>query len=118
MSNTTKYTVGQEFVLAPYGNFARRMTATTRAITKVGRKYFYIGDYAFDINTGEFVDDHEYNGGFYLYPSMEAYQEELTAREQERVIRDCFNKFGRSDIPNEAINEIYSVLKRYGVITF
>lgn len=118
MNSSTKptYTVGQKVVLVPYGNFARFSTTSTKAITKIGRKYFYIGDYAFDLETGKFVDNKDYNGGYRLYPSMEAYEEELVTKEMAKTISDCFAIRKRDDIPAEAIREIHGVLKRYGII--
>lgn len=44
--------VGRELVLMPFGNFARTAggrTPITRAVSKVGRKYFYIGNDAFSL---------------------------------------------------------------------
>lgn len=46
--------VGRELVLMPYGNFARTAggrTPITRTVTKVGKKYFYIGNDAFSRKT-------------------------------------------------------------------
>lgn len=114
--DSTAIKVGQKVVLVPYGNFARFRTTSTRTVTKVGRKYFYIGDYAFDRETGKFVDKSECNGGFTLYPTLEAYEEELALREMRRTVADCFALRKRDDIPTEAIEEIYAILKRYGVI--
>ena len=58
--------VGRELVLMPYGNFARTAgvrTPITRAVTKVGKKYFYLGNNAFSRVTGEYIDREECNGG-------------------------------------------------------
>ena len=68
--------VGRELVLIPYGNFARTAgvrTPITRAVTKVGKKYFYLGNNAFSRVTGEYIDREECNGGYVLYPDMAAY---------------------------------------------
>lgn len=61
--------VGRELVLMPYGNFARTAggrTPITRTVTKVGKKYFYIGNDAFSRKTGEYIDRNECNGGYVL----------------------------------------------------
>ena len=82
--------VGRELVLMPYGNFARTAgvrTPITRAVTKVGKKYFYLGNNAFSRVTGEYIDREECNGGYVLYPDMAAYEEAVrTADERSAML--------------------------------
>ena len=104
--------VGRELVLMPFGNFARTAggrTPITRAVSKVGRKYFYIGNDAFSLKTGEYIDREECNGGYVLYPDMAAYEE--TVRTSDR--------FGRKrtyTVPDVAVHEIYRILVNCGAI--
>lgn len=77
--------VGRELVLIPYGNFARTAgvrTPITRAVTKVGKKYFYLGNNAFSRVTGEYIDREECNGGYVLYPDMAAYEEAVRTADE------------------------------------
>ena len=82
--------VGRELVLIPYGNFARTAgvrTPITRAVTKVGKKYFYLGNNAFSRVTGEYIDREECNGGYVLYPDMAAYEEAVRTADERSTIK-------------------------------
>ena len=82
--------VGRELVLMPYGNFARTAggrTPITRTVTKVGKKYFYIGNDAFSRKTGEYIDRNECNGGYVLYPDMAAYEEAVRTADERSAIK-------------------------------
>lgn len=82
--------VGRELVLMPYGNFARTAggrTPITRTVTKVGKKYFYIGNDAFSRKTGEYIDRNECNGGYVLYPDIAAYEEAVRTADERSAIR-------------------------------
>lgn len=80
--NKTVDCAGPDFSSAPnqshtkcrIPNFARTAggrTPITRTVTKVGKKYFYIGNDAFSRKTGEYIDRNECNGGYMLYPTMQ-----------------------------------------------
>ena len=100
--------VGRELVLMPYGNFARTAggrTPITRTVTKVGKKYFYIGNDAFSRKTGEYIDRNECNGSaikkivdadFYGYDPF-----------------SCWRTYTVSDA---AVHEIYRILVECGAI--
>lgn len=122
--------VGSELILVPYGNFATRTSdgrkPITRAVTKIGRKYFYIGDNAFSRKTGEYIDRNECNGGYMLYPTMTAYEEAVrTASERSAIKRivdadfygyDPFSFWRTYEVPNVAVHEIYRILIECGAI--
>lgn len=121
--------VGRELVLMPFGNFARTAggrTPITRAVSKVGRKYFYIGNDAFSLKTGEYIDREECNGGYVLYPDMAAYEETVRTSDELSAIKQIvdanmygYDRFGRKrtyTVPDVAVHEIYRILVECGAI--
>jgi hypothetical protein len=121
--------VGRELVLMPYGNFARTAggrTPITRAVSKVGRKYFYIGNDAFSLKTGEYIDREECNGGYVLYPDMAAYEETVRTSDELSAIKQIvdanmygYDRFGRRrtyTVPDVVVHEIYRILVNCGAI--
>ena len=121
--------VGRELVLIPYGNFARTAgvrTPITRAVTKVGKKYFYIGNDAFSRKTGEYIDRNECNGGYVLYPDMAAYEEAVRTADERSAIKkivdadfygyDPFSCWRTYTVSDAAVHEIYRILVECGAI--
>lgn len=121
--------VGRELVLIPYGNFARTAgvrTPITRTVTKVGKKYFYIGNDAFSRKTGEYIDRNECNGGYVLYPDMAAYEEAVRTADERSAIKkivdadfygyDPFSCWRTYTVSDAAVHEIYRILVECGAI--
>ena len=121
--------VGRELVLMPYGNFARTAggrTPITRTVTKVGKKYFYIGNDAFSRKTGEYIDRNECNGGYVLYPDMAAYEEAVRTADERSAIKkivdadfygyDPFSCWRTYTVSDAAVHEIYRILVECGAI--
>ena len=121
--------VGRELVLIPYGNFARTAgvrTPITRAVTKVVKKYFYLGNNAFSRVTGEYIDREQGNGGYVLYPDIAAYEEAVRTADERSAIRkivdadfygyDPFSCWRTYTVSNEAVHEIYRILVECGAI--
>ena len=100
--------VGRELVLMPYGNFARTAggrTPITRTVTKVGKKYFYIGNDAFSRMTGEYIDREEFNGGYVLYPDMAAYEETVRTSDELSLLSSKLSMQICMDMTDSAANE-------------
>lgn len=135
--NKTVDCAGPDFSSAPnqshtkcrIPNFARTAggrTPITRTVTKVGKKYFYIGNDAFSRMTGEYIDREEFNGGYVLYPDMAAYEETVRTSDELSAIKQIvdanmygYDRFGRKrtyTVPDVAVHEIYRILVNCGAI--
>lgn len=110
-------------------NFARTAggrTPITRTVTKVGKKYFYIGNDAFSRKTGEYIDRNECNGGYVLYPDMAAYEEAVRTADERSAIKkivdadfygyDPFSCWRTYTVSDAAVHEIYRILVECGAI--
>lgn len=110
-------------------NFARTAggrTPITRTVTKVGKKYFYIGNDAFSRMTGEYIDREECNGGYVLYPDIAAYEEAVRTADERSAIRkivdadfygyDPFSCWRTYTVSDAAVHEIYRILVECGAI--
>lgn len=118
----TPVKVGQELILLPQGNYARRSTSNEPqkgTVTKIGRKYFYIGDKAFDVVTGQYVDRNEYNGSYLLFPSMEAYRTAVETAWEKAQMGELFDESNykqRDAIPPKAFAAISRLLHDCGAL--
>lgn len=118
----TPVKVGQELIMLPQGNYTHR-SITNRVqkgvVTKVGRKYFYIGDKAFDVITGQYADRKEFNGSYLLFPSMEAYRaavETAWEKAQMEKLFDSSNYSLRDAIPPKTFAAISRLLHDCGAL--
>lgn len=118
----TPVKVGQELVMLPQGNYARRSAVNgplKGTVTKIGRKYFYVGDKAFDIETGRYVDRESYNGSYLLFPSMEAYRTAVEAaweKAQMAKLFDDSNYSLRAAISPKTLAAVSRLLHGCGVL--
>lgn len=109
--------VGQTVILVPYGNNARRNLEPREApVVKVGRKYFYIQAYEWDVVAFELADNRQKNTGYgygadwSLYPSWEAYREKMEHNRLTSVMRERFYSLGEHGLTLDKLRRIEAIL--------
>lgn len=81
---TVIISLGQDVILESYswGNSNHQSKAHHAKVTKIGKKYLYVGEYQFDVETLHHVDK-IWGPGWKLYPSQQEYDE---TKEKERIL--------------------------------
>lgn len=112
-----------DMVLVVYQTRRRETQRTTRyeTVTRVGRKYGYLGNYhegkKFDLTTGQSVHNKDCNArenamGFDVYLSESDYvAEQFAEKQKQRLQTRLVMSWGRIvDLPPEVVNEIHGIL--------
>ena len=68
--------IGKEFVMQPTGNIAGWREVKTGEVTKIGRKYFYIGSEKFELGTMRNIHE-DCNSKWVLYETMQEYEDKI-----------------------------------------
>ena len=115
-----KYKVGDTVHVVECGNQVRRGEKPDHydaTITRVGRKYFYIGakygvDTAFKIDCGR--QKTEYCENFRIVESEKIYLEETEVKKINEIIRNNFSHYGRCKYSLAQLKAVAEILELEG----
>lgn len=111
--------VGQEVVLEPLGNYVRwyKGKISKGRITKIARKYFYVG-----ISSTETVKieletfngyDQNNNAGWAIWPTEEAYNRAKELDQKLEFIRNFFqHRYRAETVAPEVIDQVYELITK------
>jgi hypothetical protein len=104
----SEFKVGQEVLLRSYGRYARPDRTVT--VTRVGRKWVYVGNSAFSAETGKEKDGYASHPNQIGTPEMFAERDSRDAAEKR--IRDLTRSYGWVDkLPTEALTKIADLIE-------